>query len=90
MSQFDGERNRSQEQIAVAPYLGVPLRPVGLRTDRPDDAVVEAGADLDLVRARLAPDLRAPRLDVLDVLQSVDNLAAREQLAVVRRGDGGA
>lgn len=59
VSQFDGERNRSQEQVAVAPYLGVPLRPVGLRTDRPDDAVVEAAADLDLVRTRFAPDLRA-------------------------------
>ena len=29
VAQLDGQRNRSQEQIAEAPYLGLPLRPVG-------------------------------------------------------------
>ena len=38
---------------------------------------------LILSARELPPDLRAPRLDVLDVLESVDHLAAGEQLAVV-------
>jgi hypothetical protein len=64
-------------------YLRLPLRPGGASPESPDDAVGEAGADLDLVRSGVAPDLRAPSLDVLDVLESVDYLAAGEQPAVV-------
>ena len=42
-----------------------------------------ARSDLDPVRPRLAPDLGAPRLDVVNVLGSVDHLVARRQFAVV-------
>jgi hypothetical protein len=56
---------------------------VGWYPQRPDDAVVGPGADLDLVRTRLAPDLRAPGVDVLDVVQVVDHLVACKQLSVV-------
>jgi hypothetical protein len=45
--------------------------------------VARARADLDLVRSRLAPDLGAPRLDVLEVLDFVDHLAVCQQLSVV-------
>jgi hypothetical protein len=41
------------------------------------------GADLDLVRPHLAPDLGASRLDVPDVLDLVDHLAVCQQLSVV-------
>jgi hypothetical protein len=35
------------------------------------------------IRTRLAPHLRAPRLDIFDVLEPADHLAARKQLPVV-------
>jgi hypothetical protein len=45
--------------------------------------VVETGADLDPVRSRLAPDFRAPGVDVLDVVQVADHMVTCQQLAVV-------
>jgi hypothetical protein len=69
VSQFDGERNSARKQIEVAarPHQGV--RAADANEQCPDDALVEPRSDLDLVRGRLAPDLGAPRLDVLDVLR---------------------
>ena len=45
--------------------------------------LAEPGADLDPVRACLAPDLGPPGLDVVHLLDRVDHRAARQQLAVV-------
>jgi hypothetical protein len=50
---------------------------------RPDEPVVEIGADFDLVRPRMARDIRAPGVGVLDVGQVVDHLVARKQLTVI-------
>jgi hypothetical protein len=81
VSQFDGERNRARKQIAVAarPHQGV--RAAGANEQRPDDGLVGPRSDLDLVRARLAPDLGAPRLAVADVFDRMDHLTACQQLA---------
>ena len=54
-----------------------------MQAQRPDEPVGEAGAYLDLVSARLASDLRAPRIDVHDLIGAVDHLPACKQLAVV-------
>jgi hypothetical protein len=45
--------------------------------------LAEPDADLDPVRACLAPDLGPPGLDVVHLLDLVDHRAARQQLAVV-------
>lgn len=45
--------------------------------------LAESGADLDPVRACLAPDLGPPGLDVVYLLDRVDHRAARQQLAEV-------
>jgi hypothetical protein len=45
--------------------------------------LAEPGADLDPVRACLAPDLGPPGLDVAHLIDRVDHRAARQQLAVV-------
>ena len=45
--------------------------------------LAEPGADLDPVRACLAPDLGPLGLDVVHLLDRVDHRAARQQLAVV-------
>jgi hypothetical protein len=49
----------------------------------PTPCLAEPGADLDPVRACLAPDLGPPGLDVVHLLDRVDHRAARQQLAVV-------
>ena len=49
----------------------------------PTRCLAEPGADLDPVRACLAPDLGPPGLDVVHLLDRVDHRAARQQLAVV-------
>jgi len=83
VSQLDDEGNRAPEQIAVAPDLRVPSWLVGSEPQRPHDAVVEAGEDLDVVRTGLASDVRAPGFDVVDLIEAVDRLAVCEQLAIV-------
>jgi hypothetical protein len=72
---------RKQIAVAARPYQGV--RAAGANEQRPDDGLVGPRSDLDLVPARLAPDLGAPRLDVPDVSDRVDHLTACQQLSVV-------
>ncbi len=79
VSQFDGQRNRAREQIAIAGSHRERVRQGRANTQRPHDAVIEAGADLDLVRTGLALDLCALGLDVVDVLEAVDRLAVGKQ-----------
>ena len=64
--QFDGERNRACKQVAVAARPDQGVRAADANRECPDDAIVDSRSDLDLVRPRLAPDICAPRLDILD------------------------
>src|SRR3954452_12124940 len=50
---------------------------------RPRRSLVEFRSDVDVVRPRLPPDLRTPRIDVVDVLDVADHLAVCQQLSVV-------
>ena len=83
MAQVDGHGHGLREQVAVPLDVAHMCRRIRVQAQRPDEPVGEAGAYLDLVSARLASDLRAPRIDVHDLIGAVDHLAAREQLAVV-------
>jgi hypothetical protein len=80
---FDRNGHGLRQQVAVA--LDVPrmCRGIGPEAQRPHERVVEPGADLCLVGARLAPDLCAPGIYIRDLVETVDDLAARQQLAVV-------
>jgi len=79
MPQLDRQRDRALSSSR-------PRFPPGLVTSdqqSPGYAIVEAGTDLDLVRPRLAPDLCAPRLDVIGLLHLVDHWPGCQQLSVI-------
>lgn len=71
------------EQLAVAARSRQLVQARRTSQHRPGELRVASGAELDPVRACLAPDLRAPGLDLVDLVDGVDHRAARQQLAVV-------